>query len=109
MIDEHVLTWLKEHFGKFGEFVYTVIVFVVDVIEGLFDGIIGGIKKVCDGIVKIFNGNWKEGLKDIFSGLLSILIAPFKSWYDSVYKWCYNILDLLGLIDKQKIRTFSIK
>jgi len=97
-LDENVLTWLKEHFGKVGEFLYIPIQVAIGIIEDLFDGFIGGIKLIIDGIVKIFNGDFIGGIKNIFGGLLSIILAPFKSWYNAVREFLYDILNLFGLL-----------
>lgn len=106
-LDEHVLKWLKEHLGKVGEFLYIPIKVAIDIVEDLFDGFIGGIKKIIEGIVKIFKGDFVGGLKDIFSGLLSIILAPFRAWYDTVKGWINGILDLLGLVNKEKNKTLG--
>jgi hypothetical protein len=50
----------------------------------LFEGIIGGIKQIIDGIVKIFQGDFVGGLKDIFSGLRNILMAPFDALKEAI-------------------------
>ena len=102
-LNEHVLEWLKNVFGeKIGTFLYTPIKVAIDIIEDLFDGLIGGLKKIIEGIVKIFKGDFVGGIKDIFNGLLSILLAPFKAWYDTVKGWLNGILDLFGLVKDEK-------
>ena len=99
-LDKNVLAWLKEHLGKVGEFLYIPIKVAVGIVEDLFEGLIGGIKRIIEGIVKIFKGDFVGGIKDIFSGLLSIILAPFKAWYDAVSNWLYSVLELFGLVHK---------
>jgi len=106
-LETNVLTWLKDHFGGIGEYIFLRIMYIVDLIEGLFDGVIGGAKKVAEGIVKVFKGDWKEGLKDIFSGLLSILIAPFQAWYDAIIGFIRDLLELFGILSDRRQKSIG--
>lgn len=77
-LNEHLLGWLKEKFGFLGNILYAPFEMAYNLIMTIFDNLFGGIKKVIEGIVKIFKGDFKGGLSDIFSGLLDILTLPFK-------------------------------
>lgn len=101
-MDTNVLGWLKDKWGKVGEFIYLPIQFALTFIETLFDGLITGIKTVIKGIKKIFTGDFIGGIIDIFTGLLEILLSPFRAWYNAVKEWLYNILDLLGLVKEKR-------
>jgi len=102
-LKEHVLGWLEEHFGKFGLVIYSGILRIVTDIETLFDGIFGGIKQIIEGIVKIFKGDLIGGLTDILKGLYSIIIAPFKAWYNEIVGFIRSLLELFGILkEKQK-------
>lgn len=102
-LDEHVFTWLQEHFGVFGEFIYSRFKDVLVWLENTFVDVLAGIKRVVDGVVKIFNGDLWGGIADIFGGLFDILIAPFKEWYYDVKKKIIDLLDMLGLLSKKTV------
>ena len=101
-LDKNVLKWLEEHFGKVGDFIYLPIKTAVELAENLFGDLFGGIKKIVEGIVKIFKGDFKGGITDIFGGLYLILIKPFKDFYNGAKNMILELLDLLGLYDRKK-------
>lgn len=75
--------WIEDHideigdkFGIVGQFIAGVIQGTIQGAIGFFEDFFGGVKRVVDGIIKIFKGDFKGGLEDIFGGLKSILLAP---------------------------------
>lgn len=73
---------LKELFGPIGNLIYMPFEAGITYIKSLFENFFGGIKKIIEGIVDLFKGNFKEGLSKIFSGLGDILLAPFRALRD---------------------------
>lgn len=82
--DTKFLGALRDLFGPIGDILYLPIKFVISAILGLFEGLFGGIKKVIDGIVKIFRGDFKTGIKTIFDGLIKIMTAPLNAFIEGV-------------------------
>lgn len=71
---------LKNLFGdKIATAILSPIRFVIGFAKSLFEGFWGGIKTVVNGIVKLFKGNLKEGISDVFTGLKSIMLAPINA------------------------------
>ena len=70
---------LRRIFGPLGDIITTPIIFAVNYLKGSFEGFYGGIKKIVDGIVKLFKGDFKGGITSVFSGLKSIMLAPINA------------------------------
>ena len=78
-LDKNVLGALRKLFGPLGDIIYAPIKYVVEVAKGAFESFYGGIKKVVTGIVKLFKGDFKNGIKNVFEGLKGILLAPINA------------------------------
>lgn len=71
---------LKKLFGdKIATAIITPIKSALAFAKGLFEGFWGGIKTVVNGIVKLFKGDFKNGIKDVFKGLKDIMLAPLNA------------------------------
>jgi len=71
---------LKKLFGdKIATAIITPIKSALAFAKGLFEGFWGGIKTVVNGIVKLFKGDFKNGISDVFKGLKSIMLAPINA------------------------------
>ena len=66
-------------FGPIGDIIAQPFIFAINSIKGLFEGIFGGIKKIVNGIIQIFKGDFKNGIKNVFGGLKDILLAPINA------------------------------
>ena len=104
-IEKNVLQKLEKKFGLFGTIIATYISVPIGMIRSAFEGLYGGIKKVVDGIVLIFKGDFKNGIKKVFSGLKDILLAPINALIgginkliDGVNKIHFDIPDWVPLI-----------
>lgn len=86
------LGWLPEKFGAVGKIIKGLIqgaILLITSIIGsametalkIFDKIYGGIKKVVDGIILIFKGDFFEGIKLVAQGLLDIFIGIWMGIY----------------------------
>lgn len=89
------IDWVQQYFGLFGTGILTAIILWVGLvksvikgfithIESVFEKIYGGAKKILEGIVKIFQGDFKggiekvgEGLKEFFSGVWENILYKF--------------------------------
>lgn len=81
-IDTDFRNWMHEHLGWLGDIITNTIYFIVQWIYSFLDSFISGLKKIYNGIIKITEGDLWGGIKEIFSGLLDILLAPFKGFID---------------------------
>ena len=70
---------IKEVFGPFAELIMAPFRIAIGWAKGYFESFFGGIKKIVNGIVKLFKGDFKGGIKEAFSGLKDILLAPFNA------------------------------
>ena len=70
---------LHSLFGPIGDIIAQPFIFAVNYVKGMFEGVYGGIRNIVTGIVKIFKGDFKGGLKQVFGGLKDILLAPFNA------------------------------
>ena len=70
---------LRYLFGPVGDILAQPFIFAVNVMKGAFEGLFGGIKKIVAGIIQIFKGDFKNGIRNAFSGLKDILLAPFNA------------------------------
>ena len=66
-------------FGPIGDIIAQPFIFAINYIKGLFEGFYGGIKKIVTGIIQIFKGDFKNGIKNVFGGLKYILLAPINA------------------------------
>lgn len=71
-------------FGPIGDIIALPFIFAINHIKGTFEGVFGGIKKIVDGIVLMFKGDFKNGLKQAFGGLKDILLAPFNAMVSGI-------------------------
>ena len=77
-------SFMNKYFGQIGDFIVEVFMGRVEAIKSLFQGLFGGIKKIVDGIVKLFKGDFKGGMIEVFGGLKDILLAPFNMMISAV-------------------------
>lgn len=70
---------LHEIFGPIGDLIVTPILVAIEKAKAIFEGFYGGVKKIVNGIVDIFKGNFTQGMKQVFGGLKSILLAPINA------------------------------
>lgn len=110
-LDEYMLGGLRRIFGPIGDLIYLPIKVAIGLIYDLFNGLIGGLKKIIDGIVLMFKGDFIGGIIEVFSGLFDILYAPFKAVYDAVkevFQTLINfVIDIInGLIDAINMLPF---
>lgn len=66
-------------FGPIGDIIAQPFIFAINYIKELFEGFCGGIKKIVNGIIQIFKGDFKNGIINVFGGLKDILLAPINA------------------------------
>ena len=83
-IDKNVLGKLRELFGPLGDILYLPIKYFIELARNAFETFYGGIRKVVEGVVQIFKGDFLGGIKTIFGGLINILTAPLQAFIKAV-------------------------
>lgn len=83
-LDKNVLGALKNLFGPLGNILYAPIKYFAEMAKGIFESFYGGIKRVIEGVMKIFQGDFWGGIKSIFGGMLSVLTAPLQGFLKAV-------------------------
>lgn len=83
-IDTNVLGGLRTLFGPLGDIIYIPIKKGLEFAKNTFENFYGGIKQIVNGIVKIFQGDFKGGISDVFGGLFNIMYAPIKGLYNAI-------------------------
>lgn len=81
-LDKNFLGALNNIFGPIGHLIYMPFETAIKMIKSMFENVFGGIKKIVEGIVMIFKGDFKEGITNILSGFGDILLAPFRALKD---------------------------
>lgn len=112
---DNLLIWMRtkfldkliEWFGSIGYLIYAPFEAGIKAIKTIFEGFYGGIKKIIDGIVDIFKGNFIEGIKKIFSGLKDILLAPFYAMRDIVKTIFTNVVNFFIDVINTLIRIIN--
>ena len=64
-----------------------------------------GFKRIVDGVKQIMDGDFIGGIKNIFGGLLDIILAPFRAWYDAIAQFINDILEMFGLLEKEQEKS----
>ena len=78
-IENDFVKSLRGIFGPLGDIIASPIIFAINYLKGAFQGLFGGIREVVNGIVKIFKGDFKNGITSVFNGLKSIMLAPINA------------------------------
>lgn len=93
------LDWLPEKFGTAGAIIraliQTAVLFITSSVNSLFeiilkvfDKIYGGIKKVLDGIILIFKGDFKGGIAKVAEGIKDIIVGAWMAIYHKfIWVW----------------------
>lgn len=93
------LEWLPQKLGTAGAIIraliQTAVLFITSSVNSLFeiilkvfDKIYSGIKKVLDGIILIFKGNFKEGIAQVAEGIKDIIIGAWMAIYHKfIWVW----------------------
>ena len=80
-IDTKVRKKLIDMFGPlFGNVLTDFILSFVNIAKVAFENFYGGVKKVIDGVVMLFRGDFWNGIVTIFGGLNDILLAPIRAF-----------------------------
>ena len=102
-IDTTFRETMRQLFGPIGDFIVDVFKNAVEQIGLAFDGLIQPIKKIYNGIIKMTQGDFLGGLKDIFGGMIDILLWPFRTLINFI-KSIWDIISkpIKSLVDKIK-------
>ena len=94
-IDTDFRDMMRKVFGPLGDLIVNPFKWAVQFISDLFNGLFGGMKQIIDGIVKLFQGDFKGGISEIFSGMLDILMAPFNAMKNLVNKIFTEVVNFI--------------
>lgn len=94
-IDTDFRSMMTRVFGPLGNIIVEPFKVAVTFISNLFDGLFGGMKKIIEGIVELFKGNFKGGISRIFDGMLDILMAPFNAMNNLVRNIFTNVTNFI--------------
>ena len=84
-IDTKVRKKLVDMFGPlFGNVLTEYILYFVNIAKGAFESFYGGIRKVINGVVMLFRGDFWNGIVTIFGGLKDILLAPIRAFISGI-------------------------
>lgn len=83
--------WVKENFGIFGEFIYTMFTGWLQDMLNMFDGVFRGVKTIFDGILKVFKGIFTGDMKTVLEGFKQI----FKGVFDTLWSIAKVPLNLI--------------
>lgn len=97
-----ILTFLLDTFGPQLSTILTTIVGIVQsvlqVIFGVIDGLLQVLKGVLQFISGVFSGDWKkawEGIKNIFKGVLNVMITLFEGMVNLVTSLANSLISLI--------------
>ena len=88
-----LINWFENDFinmmrGIFGPVLGDILsypfIFAINFVKGAFESFYGGIKEIVDGIVLLFQGDFINGIKKVFSGLKNILLAPLNALIEGI-------------------------
>lgn len=99
-IDTSFRETLRKLFGPIGDIVADAFKLGVETIIKTFDGLIQSLKRIYNGIIMITQGDLVGGLKEIFGGMIDILLWPFntlinfiKGLWDTISKPIKTLVD----------------
>ena len=102
-IDKDFRGMMRKIFGPLGDLIVEPFKWAMQFIIDLFTGLFGGMKEIIEGIVLLFQGDFKGGIEAIFNGMLDILTAPFKAMSNFVQGVIDDVVGFFeGLWDKIK-------
>lgn len=93
-MDKNVLGALRWLFGPLGDIIYIPIKNAIELAKNSFEAFYGAIKRVIDGIVQLFKGDFLGGLTNIFGGLFDIMHAPLTAFVNTLKTMIPYILSL---------------
>ena len=76
--------WVREHFGSFGEAIYSIFTNLLQTVLNIFDTIFTTIKNVFDSVLSIF--------KHIFQGDFKAVLEDLKNLFMSIFNGIKNII-----------------
>ena len=87
----NICKWLEDNFVLVGEAISSVVKTGLNLFEGLFIGV----KQILDGIIKIFKGDFKNGINSAMKGIGNIIISVLNTVINGFNAF---ILPMRGLI-----------
>ena len=104
----NICKWLEDNFGLVGKIISGVIKTSLNLFEGLFKGV----KQILDGIIKIFKGDFKNGISLAMKGIGNIIISVLNAVIEGFNAFIWPIRGLIvaaGKITGKSWTTDNIK
>lgn len=106
-LGENIKTWLVEKLGDWGKILSVavdaavgIVTEAIKIVIHLFDGLFSGVKKILDGIIMIFKGDFKNGIVNILKGIANIIIGVLNVLIDGLNAVISPIRGLIVAIGK---------
>lgn len=87
----NICKWLEDNFGLVGKIISGVIKTSLNLFEGLFKGV----KQILDGIIKIFKGDFKNGISMAMKGIGNIIISVLNAVIEGFNAFIWPIRGLI--------------
>lgn len=106
------LSWIEDSFSVLGGIIAAPIRWAMDTIKNLFEGMFKTAKRIFDGILLIFKGDFKNGLVNIGKGVLNALIMVLNKMilgFNLVLAPVRALIVALGKVTGQSWTMSSVK
>ena len=83
-IEGPFLDKMRHLFGPIGDLIVVPIAAVLSYLKSSFENWFGGIRQIIKGIIQLFQGDFKNGIKNVFTGLKSVLLSPINALISAI-------------------------
>lgn len=83
-IEGPFLDKMRYLFGPIGDLIVVPIAAALSYLKSSFENWYGGIRQIINGIINLFQGNFKNGITSVFSGLKSVLLSPINALISAI-------------------------
>lgn len=83
-IEGPFLDKMRYLFGPIGDLIVAPIAAALSYLKSSFENWYGGIRQIINGIINLFQGNFKNGITNVFTGLKSVLLSPINALISAI-------------------------
>lgn len=83
-IEGPFLDKMRELFGPVGDLIVVPIAAALSYLKSSFENWYGGIRQIINGIIQLFQGNFKNGITSVFTGLKTVLLSPINALISAI-------------------------